>query len=89
MLTSEQIDDLREQAEQIFDAAGYGTSQDTIANTRETIADFQAVWGEGKVDRDIELPNRVWHDVQKNGKGTGRGTLVVIDFGEIRIANFC
>lgn len=89
MLTSNQIDDIREQAETILDDAGYGVSQKTIANTHETLADFIAVWGEGSTDRDIELPHRVWKDVQKNGKNTARGTLIVLDFGDIRIANFC
>lgn len=37
----------------------------------------------------IEMPHAVWSNVQWNGKGTERGTLVVLDFGDRRVLNFC
>lgn len=84
------IDDIRERACELLDDAGFGFGDDTIAITRETIDDFVAVWGAGVQDRDLDgTPHRVWRNVQPGGKGTPRGTLVVMDFGDYRVANFC
>lgn len=89
-MTSEQISDLRDRAYQMIEDAGFGVSEKTMATTSDTLADFIAVWGEGKQDRDLStVRHRVWRDIQKNGKGTERGTLVVLDFGDIRVASFC
>ncbi len=79
----------RELCEERLDDAGYGFGSDTLSATADTLADFAAQWGEAKQDRDLEdLPHGVWHNVQPT-KGAARGTLVVIDFGGFRMANFC
>lgn len=85
----DRIDAITQQAEEIIEAAGHGVSAKTLTTTRDTIEQFAAAWGAGKTDPDIDMPHRVWHDVQIGGKGTPRGTLVVLDFGDWRVANFC
>ena len=88
-MTTDEITAVREQAYEMIDNAGFGVSEKTITTTSEPIENFTAVWGDGKTDRDIALPHRVWRDIQKNGPRTARGTLIVIDFGSVRVASFC
>ena len=88
-MTTDEITDARGQAYTILDDAGYGVTDYTLVSTSETLKDFADVRGEGTQDRNIDVPHRVWQDIQQNGPGTARGTLVVLDFGTLRIANFC
>lgn len=87
MTTDSQV--WRDVAYELIDDAGYAVSESTLATTRDTITDFQDTWGPGTEDPSISRRHRVWRDIQKNGKGTPRGTLIVIDFGDMRVANFC
>lgn len=69
--------------------AGYGVGKNTMAVTSDSLYDFTHAWGRPIQDKDLEdLPHGVWHNVQRT-KGEPRGTLVIIDFGEFRVANFC
>ena len=63
------IDAIRNAAEAILDDAGYGVGGDTLSITRDTIAEFQAVWGQGKV--------RMMHYYEIDCGGLVSGEVVV------------
>lgn len=57
--------------------------------TLDDVDDFIIRWGgDEEVDLSDGLTAHVWNDVQPKGKGTPRGTLVVVDFGAFRVASF-
>ncbi len=77
-------------AETILDEAGLGVSLKTLQVTVATLSDLANEQADkGRTDRDINVPHMIWGNVQFDGKGTPRGTLAVLDFGDRRVVNFC
>lgn len=81
--------ELKNAAYNLLDDAGYGADDKTMEITSATLAHVAATQTDkAETDRDIDMPHAVWRDVQWHGKGTPRGTLTVLDFGDRRVINF-
>jgi len=55
-------------------------SADQVTPTRDTVEQFVAEWGQPS---ETEDDMRIWENVQRRN-GETRGTLFVMDFGEVR-----
>lgn len=66
-------------------------SQASIAATRETLANFRCGAASGSVEKIEKTPLgdlHIFRGCQPHGKNTRRGDLMVMDFGDVRAAQF-
>ncbi len=64
-------------------------SADSVVGTRDTLDHFRAGGGVEKIEETPHGALHIFCGCQPNGKGSCRGTLYVMDFGDIRAASFC
>lgn len=63
-------------------------SEEQVAQTRDTVADFIEKWGQPADTQEYSFGTLlIWNDLQTR-KGARRGDLYVMDFGEARAAYF-
>ena len=97
MLTEEQENTFRAAAA-FENSLGSSTDPDdapfassSVAATRETLSDFRTGAAAGSVEEVEKTPFgdlHIFRRCQPHGKGTQRGDLFVMDFGDVRAAYF-